>query len=95
MRCAKEKRIVGGSLSTAQSPNASSCLRVTLYRKPAHNVSALALTAKEKLVSLPIAIHVAFHYLFKINFFHFLFHNSHDKFDRQITVSNQINEIES
>ena len=27
--------------------------------------------------------------------FNFLFHNSHDKFDRQIIVSNQINQIES
>ena len=25
----------------------------------------------------------------------FLFHNSHDKFDRQLKVSNQINQIES
>ena len=28
-------------------------------------------------------------------FFNFLSHNSHDKFDRQIIVSNQINQIES
>ena len=36
-------------------------------------------------------------YLFFINFFYFqfFFHNSHDKFDRQIIVSNQINQIES
>ena len=27
--------------------------------------------------------------------FNFMFHNSHDKFDRQIKVSNQINQIES
>ena len=27
--------------------------------------------------------------------FNFLFHNSHDKFDRQIVISNQINQIES
>ena len=38
-------------------------------------------------------------YFFIINFisfiFNFLFHNSHDKFDRQITVSNQINQTDS
>ena len=27
--------------------------------------------------------------------FNFLFHNSHDKFDRQIIVLNQINQIDS
>ena len=32
------------------------------------------------------------HFLF---IFNFLYHNSHDKFDRQIIVSNQINQIES
>ena len=32
---------------------------------------------------------------FVSNKFHFLFHNSHDKFDRQIIVSNQVNQIES
>ena len=35
-------------------------------------------------------------FFFKFSFiFNFLFHNSHDKFDRQIIVSNQINQIES
>ena len=33
-------------------------------------------------------------YFFQINFFPFPFHNSHDKFYRQIIVSNQINQIE-
>ena len=31
----------------------------------------------------------------KINLVYFLFHYSHDKFDRKIMVSNQINQIES
>ena len=31
----------------------------------------------------------------KYFFFNFLFHNSHDKFDGQIIVSNQMNQIES
>ena len=55
---------------------------------------------KDKLSNLlkshPEVIASLFPFLKEIYFiFNFLFHNSHDKFDRQIIVSNQINQIES